>query len=56
MVLEWNETQRFYHHLNERWNNWSKEMSEVAAGVLSAQLELIAGRIEQKKVADAQAN
>ena len=46
---EWSETQRFYHHLNERWNNWSKEMSEVAAGVLSAQLELIAGRIEQKK-------
>jgi hypothetical protein len=29
---EWNETQRFYQHLNERWVAWSTEMSEVAAG------------------------
>ncbi|WLI78586.1 DNA helicase IV [Kosakonia sp. H02] len=46
---EWSETLRFYHLLNERWRNWSAEMSEVAAGVLSAQLDLISGRIEQTK-------
>jgi len=46
---EWNETQRFYHHLNERWSKWGAEMSEVAAGVLSEQLELIAGRVDQAK-------
>lgn len=42
---EWAETQRFYQHLNERWQNWSREMSEVAAGVLSAQLDAISGRV-----------
>ncbi|WBU47847.1 DNA helicase IV [Kosakonia pseudosacchari] len=46
---EWSETQRFYHLLNERWNRWSAEMSEVAAGVLSEQLALISGRIEPTK-------
>ncbi|SFT55095.1 DNA helicase-4 [Kosakonia arachidis] len=46
---EWNETQRFYHHLDERWRKWSAEMSEVAAGVLSEQLELIAGRVDRAK-------
>jgi len=42
---EWGETQRFFQHLNERWQRWSEEMSEVAAGVLSAQLDAIAGRV-----------
>ncbi|WP_039056310.1 DNA helicase IV [Enterobacter sp. Bisph1] len=46
---EWSETQRFYHLLNDRWNRWSAEMSEVAAGVLSEQLELIAARTEETK-------
>lgn len=43
---EWGETQRFYQHLNERWQHWSADMSEVAAGVLTAQLEAIAGRVD----------
>lgn len=42
---EWSETQRFWQHLNERWRSWSAEMSEVAAQVLSEQLEAIAGRV-----------
>lgn len=46
---EWSETLHFYHLLNERWNRWSAEMSEVAAGVLSEQLALISGRIEPTK-------
>ncbi|POT57870.1 DNA helicase IV [Citrobacter amalonaticus] len=41
---EWAETQRFHHHLNTRWQQWSQEMSEVAAGVLQKQLDLIAAR------------
>ncbi|MBE0127763.1 DNA helicase IV [Citrobacter amalonaticus] len=41
---EWAETQRFHHHLNSRWQQWSQEMSEVAAGVLQEQLDLIAAR------------
>ena len=39
---EWNETQRFYHHLNTLWQQWSAEMSGIAAGVLQQQLEEIA--------------
>lgn len=46
---EWNETQHFFHHLNTRWNNWSAEMSEVAASVLTTQLALIEGRVEPTK-------
>ncbi|MGK9172745.1 DNA helicase IV [Yokenella regensburgei] len=42
---EWAETQRFYQHLDERWQSWSAEMSDVAAGVLSAQLEAITARV-----------
>ena len=45
-VTEWGETQRFYQHLNERWQRWSAEMSEVAAGVLTAQLDAIASRVD----------
>ena len=44
---EWAETQRFHHHLNARWQQWSQEMSEVAAGVLQQQLEAIAARTGQ---------
>ncbi len=39
---EWNETQRFYHHLNTLWQQWSVEMSDIAAGVLQQQLEEVA--------------
>lgn len=38
---EWVETQRFYHHLTALWQQWSLEMSEVAAGVLNAWQEKI---------------
>lgn len=44
---EWAETQRFHHHLNSRWQQWSQEMSEVAAGVLQEQLDLITARTGQ---------
>ncbi|HAU5635218.1 DNA helicase IV [Citrobacter amalonaticus] len=44
---EWAETQRFHHHLNSRWQQWSQEMSEVAVGVLQEQLDLIAARTGQ---------
>ncbi|MCE0826084.1 DNA helicase IV [Buttiauxella sp. A2-C2_NF] len=46
---EWSETQRFYHHLNELWQNWSVEMSEVAAQVLRQQHAEITRRIQQEK-------
>ncbi|QXX84823.1 MULTISPECIES: DNA helicase IV [Providencia] len=32
---EWKQTQRFFHYLNEKWQQWSGEMSEVSAEVLS---------------------
>ena len=35
---EWAETQRFHHHLSALWQQWSREMSDVAAGVLQQQL------------------
>ncbi|WP_075181159.1 DNA helicase IV [Pantoea sp. 1.19] len=34
---EWQETQRFYHYFQRVWQQWSDEMSEVSAGVLTAQ-------------------
>lgn len=46
---EWSETQHFYHHLNERWQNWSTEMSEVAAQVLQQQYAEITRRVQQEK-------
>ena len=33
---EWQETQRFYHYLQQAWQQWSLEMSEVSAEVLAA--------------------
>ncbi|MGO0672612.1 DNA helicase IV [Citrobacter werkmanii] len=46
---EWAETQRFHHHLNTLWQQWSQEMSEVAAGVLQQQLDAIASRTSENK-------
>lgn len=46
---EWAETQRFHHHLNSLWQQWSQEMSDVAAGVLQQQLEAIATRTSENK-------
>ncbi|QGN37496.1 DNA helicase IV [Klebsiella oxytoca] len=39
---EWNETQRFYHHLNTLWQQWSAEMSDISADVLRQQLAEVA--------------
>ncbi|MDO6406328.1 DNA helicase IV [Pantoea phytobeneficialis] len=32
---EWQETQRFFHYLQQAWQQWSQEMSEVCVGVLT---------------------
>mgnify|MGYP001057947045 FL=1 len=39
---EWAETQRFHHHLNALWQQWSQDMSVIAAGVLQKVLDDIA--------------
>ena len=46
---EWAETQRFHRHLNTLWQQWSQEMSEVAAAVLQEQLETITARTHENK-------
>ncbi|PIJ58414.1 DNA helicase IV [Erwinia sp. OLMDLW33] len=46
---EWSETQRFYHYLNLAWQQWSSEMSEVCAEVLSAQEQQIRQAEQQDK-------
>ncbi|ELQ5980015.1 DNA helicase IV [Cronobacter sakazakii] len=46
---EWAETQRFYHHLMALWQQWSQEMSEVAAGVLNAWQEKLRSSESQEK-------
>lgn len=46
---EWAETQRFHHHLNALWQQWSQEMSNVAAGVLQQQLDAITARTSESK-------
>ena len=38
---EWGDTQRFHHHLQSRWLQWSEEMSVIAADVLGQQLAAI---------------
>lgn len=38
---EWADTQRFHHHLQQRWQQWSDDMSAIAADVLSQQLAAI---------------
>ncbi|MFC0139644.1 DNA helicase IV [Erwinia mallotivora] len=32
---EWQETQRFFHYLNQSWQSWSTEMSNISAQVLN---------------------
>ncbi|CNK04223.1 DNA helicase IV [Yersinia frederiksenii] len=44
---EWQETQRFYHHLLGIWQQWSEEMSLVCVDVLHKQVESIK-RIEHQ--------
>ncbi|WP_413594692.1 DNA helicase IV [Citrobacter youngae] len=46
---EWAETQRFHHHLSMLWQQWSQEMSDVAAGVLQEQLDAIAARTAENR-------
>ncbi|RPH21715.1 DNA helicase IV [Buttiauxella warmboldiae] len=46
---EWSETQRFYQHLDELWQKWSAEMSEVAAQVLHQQYGEIMRQLQQEK-------
>ncbi|MEH0885834.1 DNA helicase IV [Enterobacter sp. UNJFSC 003] len=46
---EWAETQRFHHHLNTLWQQWSHEMSVIAAQVLQQVLDEIAQSNEQQK-------
>ncbi len=46
---EWKQTQHFYHYLNEKWQQWSAEMSMVSAEVLTS----LAGRILQQTTQDA---
>lgn len=31
---EWKQTQRFYHYLSDKWQQWSTEMSDISAEVL----------------------
>ncbi|HEY1847422.1 MAG TPA: DNA helicase IV [Buttiauxella sp.] len=46
---EWGETQRFYHHLDTLWQEWSREMSGIAAEVLSEQFNEIVRQTQQEK-------
>ncbi|MBT1569797.1 DNA helicase IV, partial [Klebsiella pneumoniae] len=46
---EWAETQRFHYHLNTRWQQWSQEMSVIAAQVLQQVLDDIALSNTQEK-------
>ena len=46
---EWGETQRFHRHLLGLWQQWSAEMSDIAAGLLDAQLAIIAGSREENR-------
>jgi len=46
---EWAETQRFHHHLNTLWQQWSHDMSVIAAQVLQQVLADIAQSNEQQK-------
>lgn len=46
---EWQETQRFYHHLQHSWQQWSAEMSEICASVLQEQVDHIQDIEQQDK-------
>ncbi|PLV62148.1 DNA helicase IV [Erwinia sp. B116] len=45
---EWGETQRFFHYFSHAWQQWSEEMSGIAAVVLEAQ----AGRLRELEQQD----
>lgn len=38
---QWSETQHFFHYLNARWQQWSREMSTIAADLLRQQWAII---------------
>ena len=38
---DWEETQQFYRYLQQIWQKWSQEMSEISAQVLEKQLRII---------------
>ncbi|KAB8313256.1 DNA helicase IV [Erwinia endophytica] len=46
---EWQETQRFFHYLNQSWQRWSEEMSIVSAQVLAEQVAKISESEQQDK-------
>lgn len=46
---EWAETQRFHYYLNTRWQQWSQEVSVIAAQVLQQVLDDIALSNTQQK-------
>lgn len=46
---EWAETQRFHRHLQARWQQWSDEMSAIAADLLQQQLAVIARHTAEGK-------
>ncbi|ADO49083.1 DNA helicase IV [[Enterobacter] lignolyticus] len=46
---EWAETQRFHRHLQARWQQWSDEMSTIAADLLQQQLAVIARHTTEGK-------
>lgn len=35
---DWQETQQFYHYLQQRWQAWSQEMAQISADVLVQQI------------------
>jgi len=46
---EWQETQRFFHALQQAWLQWSEEMSAISAEVLSALKQDILHIVEQDR-------
>ncbi|BBG61804.1 DNA helicase IV [Providencia rustigianii] len=44
---EWKQTQHFYRFLNEKWQQWSAEMSEVSAQVLTTLAQSILQQTQQ---------
>lgn len=46
---EWQETQRFYHYLNQAWQHWSEEMSDVSARVLDELVDRLRNDEQQDK-------
>ena len=44
---EWKQTQRFYHYLNDKWQQWSAEMSTISAEVLTSLVESIRQQTRQ---------